>query len=96
MLNFKNSARLSAVAIAAMLAVSVTAPSAQAAPKHFCKSYAKIAVKQNKRNFWNGCGFHGWRWHGFKKGHYSWCRNVPAWKATTERFKRESMLHNAC
>jgi hypothetical protein len=61
-----------ALIVAAVLGIAV-APSARAAPKDFCKLYAKVAVNQsNSMNALHlGC-FGGFRWHNWYDGHYQW------------------------
>ncbi len=89
---------LKASMLAACLATPVLvagAGNANAAGKAFCHGYANTAVFQHRLNKQRGCGYMGFRWHGWKKGHYAWCRGVPAWKAGSERGKRWRLL-NVC
>lgn len=65
---------------------------AKAAPSGFCHGYAAAAVKQNNRNFIKGCGYSGWRWHGWYQGHYNWCRSTSKAMARSERINRFVML----
>jgi hypothetical protein len=79
----------SLLALAATTAISAPA---QAAPPGFCHTYAKAAVHQNKRNSFKGCGYSGWRWHGWYQGHYKWCRSTSKAFARSERIQRFVML----
>lgn len=89
--------RLGAYAGAAALVVGLSLGSvstAHAAPKGFCKAYANAAVHQFHRNLVKQCGYAGWRWHGWRKGHYNWCRQTSKAVAMSERVARWNMLGN--
>ena len=78
-----------------LLAVTVSclaATSASATSPGFCEGYAKSAVHQYNRNIVKGCGYAGWRWHAWYKGHYQWCRSTSKHFARSERIQRFVML----
>jgi hypothetical protein len=77
--------------IVAVLGIAV-APSAMAAPKDFCKLYAKVAVNQsNSANVLHLECF-GFRWHNWYDGHYQWCRSASTESARAEALVRHRAL----
>lgn len=88
--NFKTKVIL--VSLLVLLGTTLITKSAEAAPPGFCHTYAKAAVHQNNRNFIKGCGYSGWRWHGWYQGHYKWCRSTSKAFARSERIQRFVML----
>lgn len=84
--NFK--IRMVSLGLLAFAASTVIATTVQAAPAGFCHKYAKAAVHQNHRNVIKGCGYAGWRWHGWYQGHYKWCRSTSKGVARSERVNR--------
>lgn len=57
----------------------------------YCRSYAKLAVDQQKYNQRNRCGYSGRRWSTDYNGHFSWCRSAAPSRSIRER----SIRHNA-
>lgn len=72
------------------LAMTVSATSAQAFDH--CQNYADTAVQQQGQNLTQGCGYQGWRWHGWHDGHYKWCKAVSLGKSQSETTKRAFKL----
>ena len=89
-----NIAKLTLLASALMACVAITLmpKPANAAPIGFCDRYANAAVSQYSKNLNKGCGYAGWRWHAWRKGHYNWCRGTNKAAARSERFTRWAML----
>ncbi len=86
-----------ALAIVAILGMAI-APSAMAAPKDFCRTYAKVAVNQSNQAQAQNLGCTGFRWHNWYDGHYQWCRDVSKAAATSEMIVRKRALfgNGAC
>jgi hypothetical protein len=77
--------------IVAVLGIAV-APSAMAAPKDFCKLYAKVAVNQSNSANVLQLGCFGFRWHNWYDGHYQWCRSASTESARAEALVRHRAL----
>lgn len=73
--------------IVALLGIAV-APSAMAAPKDFCKLYAKVAINQSNKASALQLGCFGFRWHNWYDGHYQWCRSASLDSARAEALIR--------
>ncbi|WP_069442292.1 hypothetical protein [Methyloceanibacter superfactus] len=86
--------RVVLIVIAAALGLAM-APSAMAAPKDFCKNYARKAVGQSNAMQAQGRGCTGFRWHNWYDGHYQWCRDVSKDSAWSEyRVRRNAIFNN--
>ncbi len=88
-------ARLKALFIAVVVTAAVTlalVPSAKANDR--CEDYAHISVEQQAMNLTQGCGFKGFRWHGWSDGHYQWCKTAKAQRVAREIRRRDDELHH--
>ncbi len=86
--------RIALIVIAAALGMAI-APAAMAAPKDFCKNYARLAVGQATAMQAQNRGCTGFRWHNWYDGHYQWCRNASKELAWIEsRVRRHAIFNN--
>jgi hypothetical protein len=83
--------RTGLIVMAAVLGI-VVAPSAMAAPKDFCKLYAKVAINQSNKANALQLGCFGFRWHNWYDGHYQWCRSASLDSARSEALVRHRAL----
>ena len=83
--------RVALIVTAAILCLGV-APGAMAAPKDFCRTYAKVAVSQSNQAKAQNLGCSGFRWHNWYDGHYQWCRDVSKEAAKSEMIVRKRAL----
>lgn len=74
----------------------MTSTIASAAPHAKCVWYANEAVKAQKSNVLNNCGFVGFRWHAWRDGHYQWCRGQSIQRIDREIHKRMTKLLKRC
>jgi hypothetical protein len=85
--------RIALIVIAAALGMAI-APAAMAAPKDFCKNYARLAVGQATAMQAQNRGCTGFRWHNWYDGHYQWCRNASKESAWIESRVRRHAIFN--
>ena len=83
--------RIALIAAGAAFGTAI-APSAMAAPKDFCRTYAKVAVSQSNQAQAQNLGCTGFRWHNWYDGHYQWCRSTSKASAQAETFVRKRAL----
>jgi hypothetical protein len=79
-------------ALVVSTAVGLVAPSAMAAPKPFCQTYAQVAVNQSNAMQAQNRGCMGFRWHNWYDGHYQWCRSSSKASAKSETLVRKRAL----
>lgn len=78
--------------VAAAVTLAAPAAPAMAAPGPQCAKYANKAVKQQRINEIEGCGYIGPRWHAWWDGHYAWCRGKSFKRISKETKKRNVKL----
>ena len=79
------------ISVAAVMGAAFTT-SAMAAPKDFCRTYAKVAVSQSNMAQNQNLGCAGFRWHNWYDGHYQWCPSTSKAAATSETIVRKRAL----
>ena len=57
-----------------------------------CRSFANIAIAQQRQNLATGCGFTGPRWHTDYEQHWTWCINVEGFIRDIETIARQTAL----
>ncbi len=57
-----------------------------------CDDYAKLAIRQQRKNVKNACGFAGSRWHTNYRRHYQSCRKLSRWRRYREERSRARAL----
>ncbi len=57
-----------------------------------CDNFANTAVRQQRKNRKNNCGFTGARWHDSHRRHYKTCRKLSRWRRSREEKARTRSL----
>ena len=69
-----------------------SAPAHAGAKKQFCKTYARVAVKQYKQSIQLECNFQSPYFHPARKLHELWCMTQPEDVANAGNMRRAEML----
>ncbi len=57
-----------------------------------CDDFANLAIRQQRKNRKNQCGFAGTRWHTNYRRHYQFCRKLSRWRRSREQRSRTRAL----
>ncbi len=76
----------------AMSSLIASAPAQAQSKKQFCKTYARVAVKQYKQSIRLECNFHSPYFHPARALHRLWCMGQPRDVANDGNMRRAEML----